>query len=90
MITGINTHFENNGKSYHIQIEDIGMPAEELDIKVYLLGTVVFHKRISYKEKIENTDKSNMNHIVEEELKKTLITIKAAIMRGKITDVPDI
>lgn len=84
MITGVNTHIEQDGLDYHIQIEDLE-GNHEMEVRVYLGGRVVFQKRHSYETAVEGL--GNPKHIeaaAQEELNKLLALVRAAIAKGRI------
>jgi len=84
MITGVNTDIHHEGLDYHVQIEDLPEGAE-LEVRVYLGGKLVFHKRHSYQTAVEGL--ANPKHIEAaalEEISKLLAVVKAAIVKGRI------
>ena len=86
IITGINTIFEHEGKKYHLQAEDLGDEAAAFEVRVYDEGSVLWLKRISYRD-LE--DKKLPRQQREQELRslmeKTLLTVEAGIAKGKIS-----
>lgn len=86
MITGINTVFEHDGKEYHLQAEDLGREAQAFEVRVYDKGSVVWLKRMSYTD-IEEQDlpKVERDQALRMKMEKTLLTVEAAIAKGKIT-----
>ncbi len=85
MITGINTIFENEGKEYHLQAEDLGSEIAAYEVRVYDGGSVVWLKRISYEElEAQNLPKSEREKSLRAAMEKTLMTVRAGIAKGKI------
>ena len=85
MIVGVNTHHNQDGTDFHIQIEDLSDTAE-LDARVYVSGRIVFSRRASYRNAILGLENpQGVEAAVQEELQRLLATLKAAIDRGKIT-----
>lgn len=85
MITGINSIFEHDGKKYHLQAEDLGAEAIAYEVRVYDEGTVAWIKRISYNElEAKELPKSEHEKTLRAMMEKTLLTVRAAIAKGKI------
>ena len=85
MITGSNTIFEHGGKSYHLQAEDLGEEAKLFEVRVYVGGTVLWQKRVSYEEIWDQgLEKGPLQTAVRTKMEKTLLTVEAAIAKGKI------
>jgi hypothetical protein len=85
MIVGVNTHHNQDDTDFHIQIEDLS-DTTELDARVYVSGRIVFSRRASYRNVIQDLEDSQcIEAAVQEELQRLLATLKAAIERGKIT-----
>jgi hypothetical protein len=86
MITGINTIFEHEGKSYHLQAEDLGEEAKVFEVRVYVGGTVLWQKRVSYADTWDQgLEKSALQTAIRTQMEKTLLTVEAAIAKGKIS-----
>lgn len=84
MIIGINTHVEHEGLDYHVQIEDLDA-SFELEVRVYLAGRIVFHKRQSYAAALESAGlTAPAEPVVREELQKLFTLVSAAIQKGRI------
>jgi hypothetical protein len=85
MIVGANRVFEHQGKTYHIQIEDLGVEQAVMEARVYDGGTVLWRRRVPYPEVV---GKGQGKLAQEEELRalmdKTLHTVQAAIAKGKL------
>ncbi len=85
MITGINKIFEHEGKKYHLQAEDLGVEAVAYEVRVYDGGTVVWMKRIAYAElEAQELPKAEHDQALRAMMEKTLLTVGAAIAKGKI------
>lgn len=85
MITGINTVFNFDGREFHLQAEDLGRDAQAFEIRVYDKGSVVWLKRLSYADiETENLSKADYDHALRMKMEKTLLTVEAAIAKGKI------
>lgn len=85
MITGSNTIFEHEGKSYHLQAEDLGEEAKVFEVRVYVGGTVLWQKRVSYEDILQQgLEKSALQTAIRTKMEKTLLTVEAAIAKGKI------
>lgn len=86
MITGINKVYEHDGRTYHLQGEDLGVDLACFEVRVYDGGTVLWHKRIPYKEVLDkNLAKADQDESLRALLEKTLNTIQVGISKGKLT-----
>ena len=85
MIAGSNTIFEHEGKSYHLQAEDLGEQAEVFEVRVYDGGTVVWQKRVSYGDlAARGLERPEFEAALRSKMEKTLLTVRAAILKGKL------
>jgi hypothetical protein len=85
MITGVNKIFEHGGRQYHVQGEDLGEAEGCFEIRVYDGGTVLWHKKIPYKEILEKKlPKLEQEESLRAFLEKTLIAVQAGIAKGKL------
>lgn len=86
IITGINRIFEHEGRKFHIQCEDLGSDTAAYEIRVYDGGTVLWLKRISYSDVAEQKLASEEHtKAVRQQMEKTIQTVQAAIIKGKIS-----
>ncbi|MEM7352082.1 MAG: hypothetical protein AAF657_14880 [Acidobacteriota bacterium] len=85
MIIGSNTVFEHDGKKYHLQAEDLGDEASTYEVRVYDQGSVVWQKRLSYADlTAQELPKADHEQALRATMEKTLLTVEAAIVKGKI------
>ena len=85
MITGINTIFEHGGRKFHLQAEDLGGETSSFEVRVYDEGSVVWQKRLSYGDlEGEKLSKQEHEQALRARMEKTLLTVEAAIAKGKI------
>jgi hypothetical protein len=85
VITGYNTDVPHNNRVFHIQTEDKGETAPEIESLVYVGGEILATKRTSYAEAVRNgRDDRAVQEIVEQQHR----TMIAAIQRGRF-DGPD-
>ncbi len=85
MITGINTILEHGGKEYHLQAEDLGVETAAFEVRVYDQGSVVWMKRLPYGElEAQDLPKAEFEQALRATMEKTLLTVGAAIAKGKI------
>ena len=85
MISGVNTIFEHGGKKYHLQSEDLGQETAVYEIRVYDEGAVLWLKRMSYSDLVaKGLPKGEFESALRTTMEKTLLTVEAAITRGKI------
>ncbi len=85
MIIGANLVVEHGGKQYHVQGEDLGFEQRAIEVRVYDGGTLLWRKRVPYGEDLtEELAKTEREEQVHRFLEKTLHTVKAAIVKGKL------
>jgi hypothetical protein len=85
MLVGLNRVVEHAGRELHVQVEDLGPEHGALEARVYEHGGVVWHKRVSYQDVLAR----KLSKLEQEEellalMEKTLHTIQAAIVKGKL------
>jgi hypothetical protein len=86
MITGINRILEHDGRKFHIQCEDLGDEVGAYEIRVYDAGTVLWLKRLSYMDLVEKKlPQHEHEHELRIQMDKTMKTVEAAIVKGKIS-----
>ena len=85
MITGINTIFEHGGRKFHLQAEDLGGEANAFEVRVYDEGSVVWQKRLPYDDlEAQDLPAQERDQALRGRMEKTLLTVEAAIAKGKI------
>ena len=57
----------------------------ELEVRVYVGGTIVFSKRQSYLKAVEGlTGPGKVELVIGEEMRKLVVLVRAAIQKGRI------
>jgi len=85
LVTGVNTIFEHQGKEYHLQAEDLGSETAAFEARVYDGGSVLWLKRIPYADlEAEGLPKAERDLALRARMEKTILTVQAAITKGKI------
>lgn len=85
MIVGANRIVEHEGHAYHVQCEDLGVESANLEVRVYENGTVLWHKRVPYRAVlIKNLPKVEQDEELRSLMEKTIQTVSAAIVKGKL------
>jgi hypothetical protein len=85
MISGVNRVYEHEGKQYHLQAEDLGVSEGCFEVRVYDGGTILWRKKIAYREIIEkNLPRLEQDEALRALLEKTLIALQAGIAKGKL------
>jgi len=85
MIVGTNRVFEHEGKTYHIQVEDLGAEHAVMEARVYDGGTVLWRRRVPYAEILaKGLEKVALEDELRALMEKTLHTVQAAIAKGKL------
>lgn len=86
IITGINRIYEHDGRRFHVQCEDLGSDVAAYEIRVYDGGSVLWLKRISYSDLVEQKlDQEEHERTLRVSMEKTIQTVQAAIAKGKIS-----
>jgi hypothetical protein len=86
MITGINEIFEHEGRKLHIQCEDFGSDKAVFEVRVYDGGTVLWLKSMPYADLVgKGLGRSEHEQELRLQMTKILSTVKAAIVKGKIS-----
>lgn len=85
MIPGSNRVVEHEGREYHLQVEDLGDDSKNFEIRVYEGGTVLWQKRVSYADVVEDDmPRSEYEQAVRQKMDKMLLTVRAGVLKGKI------
>jgi hypothetical protein len=85
MIVPVNRVFEHSGRSYHLQVEDLGLPEGSLEARVYDGGTVLWRRKIGYADVVaRGLDRLAFEDELRALMEKTLHTVEAAIAKGKL------
>ncbi len=85
MIIGVNRAFEHGGRQLHVQIEDLGLEAAAFEARVYDRGTVLWRRRVPYQELLDRgLPKPEFEDELRVLMEKTLHTVEAAILKGKL------
>lgn len=85
MISGFNTDVECAGTVYHVQTEDKGSPAHVIMSLVYIKGTILASKRVSYEDLAASGDVDEK--ILAERVSRQHKLICAAIQAGRIEEL---
>jgi len=85
MITGYNTDVPHNNRVFHVQTEDKGDAAPEIESLVYVGGEILATERVSYADAIRA---GRDDRIIQEMLERQHRTVIAAIQQGRF-DEPD-
>lgn len=85
MIIGINTVYKHGDREFHLQAEDLGQESGVFEVRVYDQGSVVWQKRLSYEDlQQQELGKVERDQALRAKMEKTLLTVEAAIAKGKI------
>lgn len=85
MIIGANRIVEHEGHAYHVQCEDLGVESANFEVRVYENGTVLWLKRVPYRAVlIRNLPKTEQDEELRTLMEKTIQTVGAAIVKGKL------
>jgi hypothetical protein len=86
IITGINRIYEHEGRRFHVQCEDLGSDVAAYETRVYDGGSVLWLKRISYSDLVEEKlGQEEHERALRLQMEKTIQTVQAAIGKGKIS-----
>ena len=85
MIPGANRVLSHAGRELHIQAEDMGVEQACFEVRIYEQGGVLWRKRVSYSDIVaRGLPKLELEEALRSALEKTLQTVEAAIVRGKL------
>jgi hypothetical protein len=85
VIVGANRAFTHEGREYHIQAEDLGEEAGCFEVRVYEHGAVLWNKRVPYADVLDRgLPRPAQEDTLREMMQKTLHTVQAAIVKGKL------
>ncbi len=85
MIIGVNRVVDHDGRQFHVQAEDLGLELACFEIRVYVGGTVLWHKRVGYGEVLaQKLPRIEQDEALNAFMEKTIHTVQAAIAKGKI------
>ena len=85
MIVAVNRVFPHEGKDYHLQAEDLGLQQACFEARVYDGGTILWHKKVSYADVVaRNLPRIEQDEALRLLMEKTLHTVQAAIVKGKL------
>jgi len=85
VIVGLNRVFEHEGRQFHVQVEDLGEDRGCYEVRVHQGGGVVWRKTVGYEDILaKNLPKGERDEAVSGSMEKTLHTVWAAIIRGKL------
>jgi hypothetical protein len=86
VIVGINRIVKHAGREYHLQAEDLGLTLACFEVRVYDAGSVLWRKRVPYAElQAQQPGKAEFDEALRTLMQKTLNTVEAAIVKGKLT-----
>lgn len=81
VLAGFNTDIEFDGKTYHVQTEDKGAPANMIMSLVYEKGTILASKRTTYEDVV------GLQREIAERVQRQHKLICAAIRAGRLEDL---
>jgi hypothetical protein len=89
VIIGLNRIYPHGGHEYHIQAEDLGVEQAAFEVRVYEQGTVLWRKRVTYTDVLEQRlAKPEQEEALRSLMEKTVHTVEAAISKGKLGAAP--
>jgi hypothetical protein len=85
VLAAINRIYEHDGRTYHVQTEDLGTDERCFEVRVFEQGSVLWHKRVTYGEVLErHLPRAETEEQIHALMDKTIHTVEAAIAKGKI------
>jgi hypothetical protein len=86
MFAAVNKLFAHGGREYHLQAEDLGPDIGAFEARVYDGGAILWRKRVPYAEVLDKKlPREEEADAVRALMDKTLHTVQAAIVKGKLT-----
>ena len=86
VLTGYNTDIEHAGTTYHVQTEDKGRSNPIVESLVYARGEILYSRRTSYRELVEEQVASDAIAVLMERQHHTIVE---AIRRGRLAELGD-
>jgi len=86
VLTGYNTDIDFAGTTYHVQTEDKGRSNPIVETLVYARGEILFSKRTSYRELVEEDVEANAIAMLMERQHRTIVE---TIHRGRLAQLSD-
>ncbi len=85
MIMGTNRVVRHAERDYHVQAEDLGLAAGALEVRVYDQGALLWRKRVPYADLLaRELPRPALEEALQALLEKTLLTVEAAIVKGRL------
>ena len=86
MFAGVNKLFTHGGREYHLQAEDLGVEVGAFEARVYDGGAILWRKRVPYADVVaQKLPREEEAEAVRALMDKTLQTVQAAIVKGKLS-----
>lgn len=86
VLTGYNTDIDHAGTTYHVQTEDKGRANPVVESLVYARGEILYSKRTSYQDLVEEEVE---NDAIAALMERQHHTITEAIRRGRLTNLSE-
>lgn len=85
MFAAVNKLFPHGGREYHLQAEDLGPEIGAFEARVYDGGAILWRKRVPYADVLaQKLAREEEAEAVRALMDKTLHTVQAAIVKGKL------
>ena len=85
MFAALNKLFPHGGREYHLQAEDLGPEVGAFEARVYDGGAILWRKRVPYADVLsQKLPREEEAEAVRALMDKTLQTVQAAIVKGKL------
>jgi hypothetical protein len=85
MFAALNKLFPHGGREYHLQAEDLGPEVGAFEARVYDGGAILWRKRVAYADVVaQKLPREEEADAVRALMEKTLQTVQAAIVKGKL------
>jgi hypothetical protein len=85
MFAAVNKLFPHAGREYHLQAEDLGPEVGAFEARVYDGGAILWRKRVPYADLVaQKLPREEEAEAVRALMDKTLQTVQAAIVKGKL------
>ena len=85
MIASINRLFEHGGRSFHLEVEDLGVEEAQFEVRILDRGGIQWSKRMSYRELLEQgLARHDLELGLRVQMEKTVQVVQAAIAKGRL------
>lgn len=87
MLIGFNNDVKHRGKTFHIQTEDRGLGAKEIETQIFNSGAILDTRIVSYEELMSVEDREERNAQIRKLMQNTHRQLFALLKRGRYDEM---